>query len=134
MRRIVEICQKSSPHSSEGDVVKLSLQGVGSDSAENESLRSKEEPLHLLVSSRDYFAYKVACDMVTDLLLQVYEEYKKHCEKYRLDLRLVGGDGANQNSTVLQIKKSEAVTGRRTQIQALNNKFGPSAAQSDSRQ
>ena len=130
MRRIVDICQKSSSQTSSvgGDVVKLSLCGVGSDSGKEESaLSGKAEPLHLLVSSRHYYAYKVACEMVSDLLLQVYEEYKKHCEKYRLDLRLVGGDGAcsseAQDAAVLQIKKSEAVTGRRTQIQTLNNTF-----------
>jgi hypothetical protein len=51
------------------------------------------------------------------LLLNVYEEYKKYCEKYHKDITQVTGGG------LLQIKKSEIVTGRRPQMQPLPNTF-----------
>lgn len=52
-----------------------------------------------------------ACQQIEQLLLNVYEEFKKHCERNRKDIRSTNGSG------ILQIKKFETVTGRRTQIQ-----------------
>lgn len=52
----------------------------------------------------------LACTQIEQLLLNVYEEYKKYCERHRKDIRPA------INSGILQIKKVESVTGRRTQI------------------
>jgi hypothetical protein len=54
-----------------------------------------------------------------ELLLNVYEEYKKYCERHRRDVNQVTGGG------LLQVKKSEIVTGRRPQVQPLPNTFVP---------
>ena len=51
-----------------------------------------------------------ACSKIEQLLLNVYEEYKKHCERQRRDIKPINPGG------ILQIKKYETVTGRRTQI------------------
>ena len=79
--------------------------------------------MHLCISSRFYDKYKQACDMAQELMLNVYEEYKKYCEKLRRDLRIVSMTDPNAVivNGMLQIKKTEIVTGRRTQIQPLNN-------------
>lgn len=52
-----------------------------------------------------------------ELLLNVYEEYKKFCEKQKRDIRIVG-DGS-----VLQIRKNETVTGRRSQVMPLPHSY-----------
>ena len=61
--------------------------------------------------------------MAQELMLNVYEEYKKYCEKLRRDLRVVSMTDPNAVivNGMLQIKKTEIVTGRRIQIQPLNN-------------
>lgn len=55
----------------------------------------------------------------------MYEEYKKYCEKLRRDLKVVQITDPNAVvvNGMLQIKKTEIVTGRRTQIQPLPNTF-----------
>jgi hypothetical protein len=56
--------------------------------------------------------------MAQELLVNVYEEYKKYCEKLKRDLRLVSATDANAIivNGMLLIKKTETVTGRRTHI------------------
>jgi hypothetical protein len=61
----------------------------------------------------------LACNQLQELLLNVYEEYKKFCEKHHKDISQVSGGG------LLQIKRSEIVTGRRPQVQPLPNTFTP---------
>lgn len=58
-------------------------------------------------------------------MLNVYEEYKKYAEKNRHNLKLVPSTdpGAVMVGGLLQIKKTEIVTGRRTQIQPLPNVY-----------
>lgn len=55
----------------------------------------------------------------------MYEEYKKYCEKLKRDLRTISSTDSNAVivNGMLQIKKTEIVTGRRTQIQPLNNTY-----------
>ena len=47
----------------------------------------------------------------------MYEDFKKHCERTKKDIRSNNGGG------ILQIKKFETITGRRTQIQPLHNTY-----------
>lgn len=56
--------------------------------------------------------------MAQELLLNVYEEYKKYCEKLKRDLKVVNATDPTATivNGMLQIKKTEIVTGRRTQI------------------
>lgn len=60
--------------------------------------------------------------MAHDLLLNVYEEYKKFCERSRRELRIVDPNAVMVNG-VLQVKKNEIVTGRRTAVQPLPNTY-----------
>jgi hypothetical protein len=99
--------------------VKLRLRGKGSGFKEGPRQEESKEPLHLCVSSRFYDKYLLACNQLQELLLNVYEEYKKYCEKHQKDISQVSGGG------LLQIKRSEIVTGRRPQVQPLPNTFTP---------
>jgi len=67
----------------------------------------------------------MACEMAQELLQNVYVEYQKYCEKLKRDLRLVQSTDANATivNGMLQVKKTEIVTGRRTQLQPLNNTY-----------
>ncbi len=40
-----------------------------------------EDPLHLCISSKYYEKYKNACSLVQELLINIYEEYKRFCER-----------------------------------------------------
>lgn len=112
MKRIIEVCSRNAPKST--DVVKLRLRGKGSGFKEGPCKEESNDPLHLCISSRFFDKYKLACDSVQELVLQVYEEYKKYCEKHRRPLisglvakdALVGG--------YLNVKKHESITGRRS--------------------
>lgn len=97
------------------DVVKLRLRGKGSGFREGPRQEESREPLHLCISSRFYDKYQLACNMAQELLFNVYEEYKKYCEKHRRELR-IADPGAQTINGVLQVKKNEIVTGRRTQV------------------
>lgn len=99
--------------------MKLRLRGKGSGFKEGPRQEESKEPLHLCVSSRFYDKYLLACNQLQELLLNVYEEYKKYCEKHHKDIAQVSGGG------LLQIKRSEIVTGRRPQVQPLPNTFTP---------
>lgn len=116
MKRIIENCSKDM---NSQDVVKLRLRGKGSGFKEGPRQEESKEPLHLCVSSRFYDKYQLACNQLQELLLSVYEEYKKYCEKHRKDITQVITGG------LLQIKKSEIVTGRKPQMQSLPNTFTP---------
>lgn len=106
MKRIISHCSKNMPQAME--VVKLRLRGKGSGFKEGPKQEESKEPLHLCISSRFYQQYMMACSQIEQLLLNVYEEFKKHCERHRKDIKSVNGSG------ILQIKKFETVTGRRT--------------------
>jgi len=119
MKRIIQECCKNLPTNQE--VVKLRLRGKGSGFKEGPKQEESKEPLHLCISSRFYPQYMTACNKIENLLLNVYEEYKKHCERQRRDIKPVNPGG------ILQIKKYETVTGRRTQIQSLPNIYAPNS-------
>ncbi len=97
------------------DCVKLRLRGKGSGFREGPRQEESREPLHLCISSRFYDKYLVACNMAQELLLNVYEEYKKFAEKHRRELKIVDPSAIITNG-VLQVKKNEIVTGRRTAV------------------
>ena len=118
MKKIIETCSKNAPQGMANDIVKLRLRGKGSGFKEGPRQEESKEPLHLCISSRFFDKYKQACDMAQELLLNVYEEYKKYCEKLKRDLQMVSSTDPNAIivNGMLQIKKTEIVTGRRTQI------------------
>ena len=115
MKRIIEICSKNAPV--QNDVVKLRLRGRGSGFKEGPRQEESKEALHLCISSRFYDKYQMASNFVQELILNVYEEYRKFCEKHKKDLRSTNGGG------VLQIRKNETVTGRRGQIQPMPSTY-----------
>ena len=59
------------------------------------------EPLNIIVTSQYFEKYEVACCLVQELILNVYEEYKAFCAKYKRK------PNADFN---LQIKKEETVS------------------------
>ena len=69
------------------EVVKLRLRGKGSGFKEGPKQEESKEPLHLCISSRFFPQYTTACSKIEQLLLNVYEDYKKHCEKLRRDIK-----------------------------------------------
>ena len=99
------------------EVVKLRLRGQGSGFKEGPKQEESKEPLHLCISSRFYPQYVNACYQIEQLLLNVYEEFKKFCERNKRDIKASSGGG------ILQIKKFETVTGRRSQVQPLPNQY-----------
>ncbi len=94
--------------------MKLRLRGKGSGFKEGPRQEESNEPLHLCISSKYYDKYLVACGHVQELILNVYEEYKRYCEKTRRDPKCD-----------LQVKKLETVTGRRGVQQLPPNVFSP---------
>ena len=64
------------------DGVKLKLKGKGSGVLEGPNNEESDEPLSLTVSSKNYEKYNAACNLVQELILNVYEEYKGFCAKY----------------------------------------------------
>lgn len=114
MKRIIEICCKGTSYDSQQEVVKLRLRGKGSGFKEGPKQEESNEPLHLCISSRYFDKYTVACNHVQELILNVYEEYKRFCEKARKEPKIE-----------LQIKKIETVTGRRSVPQGPPQTFVP---------
>jgi len=105
MKKIVETCG-----SNEINEVKLRLRGRGSGFKEGPHKLESDEPLHLCVSSKNYEKYQQACDLLEDLILTVFDEYKKYCHK--------------TNKIPLQkiyIKKEEGISRKSTQIQGREN-------------
>ena len=104
MKRIVELCS---------DAVKLRLRGKGSGYKEGPYNRGiclinfleSDEHLHLCISSRIPDKYKKACSLVQELIINVYEEFKRFCEK-----------SGKQPTYNLNIIKEENVSSRRNQI------------------
>jgi len=99
--------------------VKLRLRGKGSGFKEGPRQEESNEPLHLCISSRFFDKYSTACNHVQELIMNVYEEYKRYCEKMRKDPRFD-----------LQIKKIETVTGRRSVPQPPPQPFTPTTSNS----
>lgn len=85
MIRIKEMCGGEDEHAVKrsGETVKLFLRGKGSGFREGPMQVESQEPLSINVQSRFYDKYRVACDLVQELILNVYEEYKVFCAKFQ---------------------------------------------------
>lgn len=62
------------------DVTKLRLRGQGSGFKEGPHNCESPEPLHLCISSKYYEKYSEACELVENLLKNVYQEYNNFCK------------------------------------------------------
>jgi hypothetical protein len=87
MKRIIELCCKGAPYEQIQEIVKLRLRGKGSGFKEGPRQEESNDALHLCISSRFYDKYLIACNHVQELLLNVYEEYKRYCEKNKKEPR-----------------------------------------------
>ncbi len=67
----------------------------------NQLTKESDEPLHLCISSKYYDKFKIACCLVQELILSVYDDYKKFCDK------------VHKNINPLNIKKTEGVYSRK---------------------
>jgi len=81
MKKIVDVCSKNQDGTNVYDAVKLRLRGKGSGYKEGPFNKESDEPLHLCVSSKFMEKYNTACNLVQELINNVFEEYKKYCEK-----------------------------------------------------
>lgn len=100
MKRILDLCSKGCTCPVQ-DVIKLRLRGKGSGFKEGPNQQESDDPLHLCISSRFYDKYVMARQLAKELILDVYEDYKKFCER-------TGKEVVN-----LQIKLIENVSGNR---------------------
>lgn len=81
MKRIIDSCCKKT--GKQADAVKLRLRGIGSGFKEGPRHEESAEPLHLCISSKDSEMYNEACISVEALLVQVYQEYRRFCNRCR---------------------------------------------------
>ena len=101
MKRIVDQCCKGCSCPVQ-EVIKLRLRGRGSGFKEGPHQQESNEPLHLCISTRYYEKYMMAKQMVRDLILDVYEDYKKYCERAgkepisKLDIKLTENASGNR--------------------------------------
>jgi len=79
MKRIVDICSQTNGIIT--DAVKLRLRGRGSGFKEGPNNIESDEPLHLCISSKYYDKYLIACNLVQELLQNIYEEHYNFCSK-----------------------------------------------------
>jgi hypothetical protein len=80
MKRIVECCNKQAgAQGQNGELVKLRLRGRGSGFKEGPEKQESQDPLHLCISAKTKEIYELACHLVEQLLVQIYEEYRKFC-------------------------------------------------------
>ena len=78
------------------DSVKIRLRGKGSGYKEGPYNRESDEMLNLCVSSKYVDKYRKACSLVQELLINIYEEYKRFCER--------SGKVPNNNLTIQKIE------------------------------
>ncbi len=79
LKRIIDYCSKGPGGIYIPDAIKLKLRGVGSGYREKDG--DKNEPLNLCVISKYQDKYKKACSFVIELIINIYEEYKRFCER-----------------------------------------------------
>ena len=96
MKKIVEMCSKGMKGQMH-DIVKLRLRGKGSGFKEGATQEESNEVLHLCVSSKYADKYKIACDEISKLILQVYKEYYNYCRNKGI------------NTEILRLKKNESI-------------------------
>lgn len=108
MKRIIEKCNLACEGRSMEEPVKLRLRGRGSGYREGQNNQGNircneesEEPLHLCISSKYYEKYKNACILVQELIINIYEEYKRFCER-----------NGKVPVVALNVKRVEGVTSR----------------------
>jgi hypothetical protein len=106
MKRIVDMCAKGC-NGPVQDVIKLRLRGRGSGFKEGPNQQESEEPLHLCISSRYHEKYVLARHQAKELILNVYEDYKRFCDRT-----------GKEPVVNLQIKLVENITGMRNQRQS----------------
>ncbi len=108
VRRIVDLCARGNAGASM-EVVRVRLRGRGSDCPENPVDRPQTEeprraenddPLNLSITSRYYDKYLLARHLAKELILNVYEDYKRYCDRTGKE-PIVG----------LQIKMTESISG-----------------------
>ena len=80
IKRIIDYCSKSN-NGYISDSIKLKLKGKGSGYKERPYGRESEEPLNLYVTSKYLDIYKKGCSLVHELIINIYEEYKRYCER-----------------------------------------------------
>jgi RNA recognition motif. (a.k.a. RRM, RBD, or RNP domain) len=95
MKKIVEMCSKGMKGQMH-DIVKLRLRGKGSGFKEGATQEESNEALHLCVSSKYADKYKIACEEISKLILQVYKEYYNYCRNRGI------------NTEILRLKKTES--------------------------
>lgn len=96
MKRIIDACTLG--HSGNiHDIIKIRLRGQGSGHREGPERIESEEPLHICISSHYEDKYKLAVELVEQLLKSVYREYHELCQ---------GKTGP------INLKMNENVTGR----------------------
>ena len=79
LKRIIDYCSKGPGGVYVPDAIKLKLKGIGSGYREKDG--DKKEPLNLCVISKYQDKYKKACSFVIELIINIYEEYKRFCER-----------------------------------------------------
>jgi len=116
MKKIIEICQNFVKNPSliyQSDFLKLRLRGKGSGFKEGPDQRESEEPMHLCVSSKYLEVYNMACQLVEELLNNLYREYDNYCRKsgrkYHTSLKIkrIEAFGGNQNKLSNEVKAPE---------------------------
>ncbi len=80
IKRIIDYCSRSN-NGYISDSIKLKLKGKGSGYKERPYGRESEEPLNLYVTSKYLDIYKKTCNFVHELIINIYEEYKRFCER-----------------------------------------------------
>ncbi len=100
MKRILDLCSKGCTCPVQ-DVIKLRLRGRGSGFKEGPSQQESDDPLHLCISSRFYDKYVMARQLARELILDVYDDHKRFCER------------TGKAVVSLQIKLTENVSGNR---------------------
>ena len=102
-RRIVDLCSRGSVQ----EVVKLKLKGRNSEGSEwgVSDKPSPDEPLALYITSKYYDKYLLARHLAKELILNVYEDYKRYCDR------------TGKEPTVnLQIRMAESISGIRSPV------------------
>jgi len=83
MKRIIQSCQQKGSNmmnTQQADLLKLRLRGRGSGFKEGPEKKESDEPLHLCISSKDQEVYRMACQLVEELLRSIYREYIAFCQ------------------------------------------------------
>jgi len=111
LRRIVDLCAKNCTQ----EVVKIRIKGKGAEQANYEKMekfgQQTDEPLVLIISSKYYDKYLLARHLCKELILNVYEDYKRFCDRTGKE-PIIG----------LQVKMSESISGIRSKIENIDKK------------